>query len=41
MNWGLKEPEFIQEKIFKTVIWRAGQVSGQATVQVTVQSITI
>jgi hypothetical protein len=43
---GLREPDFIQEEIFKTVIWRTarqatgevtGQATGQATGQVTVE----
>lgn len=32
---GLKEPEFIQEEIFKTIIWRKIQATGQVTGQVT------
>jgi len=39
---GLKEPQFIQEDIFKVIIWRkevnTGQATGQATGQVTGQA---
>jgi ATP-dependent DNA helicase RecG len=41
---GLKEPDFIQEDIFKTIIWRKteevipGEVSGQASLQATLQA---
>lgn len=30
----LKEPEFLQEDVFKTILWRTGQATGQATGQV-------
>lgn len=30
---GLNEPEFKQEDVFKTIIWRSGQVTGQVTGQ--------
>ena len=36
---GLKEPEYIQEEVFKTVIWRIGQVTGQVTGQATGQAV--
>ena len=41
---GLNPPEFIQEEIFRTIIWRpvtdqaTGQTTGQVTVQATVQA---
>ena len=25
----MKEPDFIQEDVFKTIIWRTGQATGQ------------
>lgn len=28
---GLNEPEFKQEDVFKTIIWRSGQATGQVT----------
>ena len=39
----LKEPDFIQEDVFKTIIWRTGQATGQVSGEVTweVQRVVI